>query len=491
MSGSSANVTTGLCEMAERAPDRPALIFGNRRVSFAQLDAAVWAAAALLTRQGVSRGDVLPLCLTDQIGLMVALLGAMRLGATPLSLPPSLTAMQRRDTVREVGALFQVVSDPASAAEGVSNLRFDLTKLPQGDHRHLLDPSSDHPCIILFGSGSTGKPLLIPVSHAAMRARATTHARGFGFQAGERFFIAAPAYFASPTVWFIAAVTHGLTGIFWDVQTGLRTAIRAACPDYAHLTVMHAHRLLKEADQDPDLDLSHMKQVSVAASPVSQALRTELKTRLGARLAINYGTNENGLLTVASPEDLDQVENTIGRPQYGTEIQIVDDLDRPVSSGEIGNIRVRAAGSTDGYFGGAASERFRHGWFYPGDLALWREGQIVHCGRSDQMMLMDGINIYPSEIERCLERHPAVAEAAAFPLEHKVHGQVPVCVVTLKAGKPSTVEELMDYVRQSMGSKRPRRIAIVDRIPRNDQGKLTRAKIMRHLMAAGEAKTRV
>lgn len=484
MSDSSGNVTLALTEVADAAPDRPALICGPHRFSFSQLDRVVGQASVHFAAHGVRRGATVPVSLTSQVDTAIAVLGILRLGAAAMPLPPRLERAQRRALMHKAGARFQVLGDPTRAEPGVRPIHFDLTRLPGGEHRRLMDVAPEELGLILVGSGSTGEPRLLPLSHTILHARNAIRARGFGMLPGERFMLVVPMFFASPITWFLATVTRGLTCITWHSAMELAASVTTEQPDYLHITVLHAHRLLAEASNRPGFDLSQVKQVSISASPISEALRKALKSRLKARLAINYGSNETGTLTTAFAHDMDRVPDTVGQPLSGNEVQIVDPEDHPLGPGDIGEIRARGPGIIDGYVGGGDTDRFRGGWFYPGDLGRWQNGQLVHCGRSDQMMIVDGINVYPAEIERCLERHPAIDEIAAFPVPHHVHGDVPVCAVTLKPGLRATPGELMALARRELGPGRPHRILITDSLPRNTQGKLIRTDLVRRMMKA-------
>ena len=124
------------------------------------------------------------------------------------------------------------------------------------------------------------------------------------------------------------------------------------------------------------------------------------------------------------------------------------------------------------------------GWFFPGDLGkMTPDGQLIHCGRADQMMIFNGINIYPAEIEQCVTRHPAVTDAAAFPLSSPVHQDVPVCAVVLLEGSTITEEHLLAYLQQRLGFRSPRRLIRLKAIPRNEQGKVIRHELMARVSA--------
>ena len=121
---------------------------------------------------------------------------------------------------------------------------------------------------------------------------------------------------------------------------------------------------------------------------------------------------------------------------------------------------------------------FRDGWFYTGDVGyLAKDGQLIHLGRSDQMMIFNGINIYPAEIEQAVLTHPAVNDVAVMPIKHNVHQEIPACVVSLVPGARASVQDLRRFVVDLLGAKAPALFAIADVIPRNQQGKIIRADL--------------
>lgn len=125
------------------------------------------------------------------------------------------------------------------------------------------------------------------------------------------------------------------------------------------------------------------------------------------------------------------------------------------------------------------AKRFVDGWFVPGDIAWFRaDGQLVIAGRSDDMMILNGMNIFPMEIERVLELHPAVRAAAALSIDSPVHGQIPVAAVQLEAAAAIDVAELLAHARQRLGLRAPRRIIVVSELPRASDGKIKRRALL-------------
>jgi D-alanine-D-alanine ligase-like ATP-grasp enzyme len=218
------------------------------------------------------------------------------------------------------------------------------------------------------------------------------------------------------------------------------------------------------------------------ASIVREKLRRDVLERLCSDFRVTYGANETWNTTVTDPGECLRYEGTVGRPAPGVEIQIVDKAAQPVRAGDVGFIQIRSASVVDSYLDDdAASERaFRNGWFMPGDLGrITEDGHLIFCGRADDMMIFNGINIYPIEIEQCLLSNPAVADAMAMPLKHHIHQDIPVCAVVLHINTRTTRDELAAFSRQRLGARAPHFIAILETIPRNQQGKPQRAELMR------------
>ncbi len=188
-----------------------------------------------------------------------------------------------------------------------------------------------------------------------------------------------------------------------------------------------------------------------------------------------------------SPGEHDEAES-VGRPLPGVELEVLDANGAGVAAGSPGQIRLRAAGMATGYVGNPSetARRFRNGWFYPGDMGTLRaDGSLIVHGRQDDMMILNGLNIFPTEIERLLERHPAVKVAAALPLASRAHGQIPVAAVELRPEATCTALELQAFAREHLALRAPRRILILPALPRNSQGKILRREISLAFQPAG------
>ncbi|MDD2800339.1 MAG: AMP-binding protein, partial [Methylococcales bacterium] len=246
-------------------------------------------------------------------------------------------------------------------------------------------------------------------------------------------------------------------------------------------SVFHFEQVLKNINPKEKTIFPSLKILGISMSTVSESLRKRLFEAFGVPLHIMYGTNECSALSalrVYAGADAMSVGNVL----TGVEIEIVDTTGCKVPTGEIGEIRARSAATVDGYFKDteASTLAFREGWFYPGDLGRFLEnGELIYCGRSDHMMIMNGINIYPAEIEAIMITHPDVIDAAAMPIKHFIHQDIPVCALVLKEGSILTPKELLAYGYARLGARSPKEVLIIDQIPRNTNGKLIRDELSR------------
>lgn len=210
-------------------------------------------------------------------------------------------------------------------------------------------------------------------------------------------------------------------------------------------------------------------------------LRKRIRQQITPNLYVYYATNESGLVTIASPADQQTAPETIGRTVAGVRLEIVDGNGNLLPSGKVGLIRVRSAALVSGYLDDdeTNAERFTGQGFYPRDLGMLRQGGLLSfAGRSDDMMIMNGINIYPAEIESVMKSHPQVVDAKAFPLKHPLHQDIPVCVVVPSAESSLNERVLLQFAREHLGSHAPQLVFTIAELPRNEEGKVARPALM-------------
>ena len=464
-------------------PDALALQIGTRSLTYGQLHAFVLRSTHYLHQQGIVQGDTVALRLADPFLLAVGMLALIRMGATPMPLSPGATPLQMQELVEAARVRWLLAERDGETLSGCCVLHFADTAIRAIDMDHelrdaLWDAEPQAACLLITGSGTTGKPRLMAVTHDQMRARLAMQQARYAVTAGDRCMVVTPPHFSVSVHHVLAAWFAGAAAVVWDQCGNLAMAVASARPDVLSFTMMHAEQMLVLQRGDPSISLAAVRVVTLTSSTISPTLRQRLRDDLHARLYVVYGSNEVYAATVVFPENLDEIADGVGRAAPGVRVEIVDHKGCMVGSRDVGQVRVKSPAQIDGYLQGSDAQRFRDGWFYPGDLAKWTPcGQLVLMGRADEMMIMNGVNIYPSEIELALGEHPAVRDVVAFPLRHQVAQEVPVCVVSLHEGARLSKAELLDFARARLGGKAPVFLAITEVLPRNLQGKPVRAEL--------------
>lgn len=499
MTPSSSNLADALTEQASQRPDSTAVLWPGGSLDFRRLDILVWRVAAHLHGRGVREGDVVALTFANEVTLLVAMLAVARLGATVFSVPAATGPLHAAQMTGEAKArvLATDLPDPPAAGEAsLPRLQVDLPAIARSSapvDRSIRVAAPAAPWLLISGSGSTGRSKLIPSTHAQgntlMRIENAAHPLP-----EDACIVSLPHLdFASAKRNVLRVLLHGGCVVLFERG---RTDVHALCRQHdvtiMLATVSHIEKMLEALPPDARNLLPTLKMLFLTSSTVTDSLRRRIVHQLTPNLYVRYGTNEIGLISLATPAQVISTPGSIGIPLPDVTVEIVDPQGRPLPAGEAGLLRARSPGTFEGYLGDDEANRraFADGWFLPGDLAKFTDdGQLIYCGRADHMMIMDGINIYPAEIERVACEHPAVRDAAAVPVTSEIHQDIPVCAVALHEGARASLAELGEFVAARLGARSPRRIVLLDRIPRNELGKLIRPQLMQALQALQAAQS--
>jgi acyl-coenzyme A synthetase/AMP-(fatty) acid ligase/D-alanine-D-alanine ligase-like ATP-grasp enzyme len=478
------NISDMLESQAAAFGQAPAIILQDQALTFTALDRRVWQFAGQLRRCGVGRGDVVAHTFDSELTLFCCMLASARIGATVFSLPLNTPPVQRQQLL-EQGRTRHLATD-------IAGLQYDgILTIPLGSvleslramtpEPGLKDEDPAAPWIIVSGSGSTGRAKLLPITHRQQWARMKAGQNWFPYAATDVFASLIPLDFYTTKMRYLEALTKATPFVLCDRNRhGVADLIDRFKVTVIYATVMHAEKLIQSLPASTKSAMESLTALMLIGSTVSTNLRQRIRDRLCSRLCVLYGTNESGTLCRTEWQDVYQVPGTVGRPQSDFRLEVVDEHDTAVPAGRPGQVRIQSPTMIDGYLDDelATASAFRNGWFYPGDLArLTPDGQLIHLGRSDDMMIVNGINIYPAEIEQVLTAHPAVWEAAAMPLKHAVHQEIPVCGVTLVEGVRVEAQALLSFARERLGTHALHQVVILDRMPRNDRGKPNRAEL--------------
>ena len=434
-------------------------------IDWAALLVRVEDGAAGLVAAGVGPGSTVGIAIADEVEHFVACLALFRAGAWQIALATHDPDAEREAIAARAGVT-HLLSTGGYSAPGTLPLTW-----PLGAGEAL---PAEHPegGVMLRTSGTTGTMNIVPLGVAELLVQADRNPE----YAGGRLFRPAPIEHNNSKRHRLYCAALGGTNVFR--------------PEGAFDTIAYCHAM-----RVTTLDLALMQAVDLAGKASGEALagidvrvsgsavpfeaRRQIEANLSRRLFVRYGSTESGTVSFAGPGEHDATES-VGRVVDGLELQIVDAEGVALPAGQIGHLRIRGAGIVDGYHKGAeqTARRFREGWYWPGDMgSLDGADRLTIRGRADDMINLNGVNIFPAEIERVLEAHPVVAAAAALPMASRMHGQFPVAAVELRPGAMVTDRELVAYAREHLALRAPRRIIILDRLPRNDQGKVLRREI--------------
>lgn len=459
------------------------VVDGEKSWSYGEIFEIIRRLAYALSKRGVRSGDVVALIIKDDLNSLVFQLAVARIGATILTLSPNMPSTRCIELFESVSAAW-IVSDVNVTNLGLPSLTVDevlLDAKAEQDEVDCIDQSPTHPWIIVIGSGSTGKPKLMPVTHAQQITRMQLGQKWLPYKQSDVFVSLISLDFYTTKQRYLEAFVRGASICFVKNEISFLTnLIEQRKVSVVYGTVFHLEHMLSLSAEIRSR-YKVLTAIIVAGSTASMNFRQRIVQHLCERLFVIYGTNESSIACVTSIAELLKIPGNVGRPYSGFEVEVVDSEGKNLPVGTTGLIRMKSDCIINGYLKDevATRERFRDGWFYPGDLGeLTTDGQLIFKGRSDDLMIMNGINIYPLEIEYRLSAHPYVKQVVAFPVHHDVHQDIPACAVVIHDGAVVDEQTLHRFAAEKLGSACPRILLILEKIPLTDWGKVDRKALL-------------
>jgi acyl-CoA synthetase (AMP-forming)/AMP-acid ligase II len=470
-----------LREAAHRFGGSPAYVAPDGwLLTYTDLDRLSDEVAVGLARRGIETGDVVALVLPPGPEYVVAYLAASKLHAITAGVNDRLTRRER-DIVLERADPRVVLASPELAPSDHDVIAIDRASSVDavlesvrvtGEAPSALPAAPDDPVAIIFTSGTTGIPKGALYGNRQLSFITQTDV-GDAWGGGSRGFSGTSfAHLGFMTKLPGNLRRGGTTFVMerWSARGALELLERERMATVAGVPAQLA-LMLREPDFDR-FDLSSVQAIVVGGGPVTPGLAQEARTRFGARLATRYSCTEAGIGLGTAFDDPDEdAVVSVGRPHPAVELRLLDDADREVTEGDVGAVCLRSPAVMTGYWRDpdATRDAFTDdGFVRTGDLGwLDEQGRLRLVGRSKEMFVRGGYNVYPVEVESVLSAHPAVGAVALVPRPDPVMGEVGVAfVVPRDAQQPPTLETLRAFGREHLAAyKLPEELRVVESLP--------------------------
>jgi long-chain acyl-CoA synthetase len=490
------NLAENLEASANQHSDRAALKLDEAEVSYAMLDDASARVAGLLRGKGIGPGDRVGIMLPNVPYFAIAYYGVLRAGGVVV---PMNVLLKGREVAfylsdSEASLLF-AWHDFAEAAEtGAEQAGADCVLVEPGGFEELLggvepvteiaERDDDDTAVILYTSGTTGKPKGAELTHSNLR-RNVEAATGLFEVSPEDVVLGALPLFHSfgQTCALNAAIARGacLTLIpRFDPGKALEIIERDSVTIFEGVPTMYNAML--HCEDRSDRDTSTLRFCASGGSAMPVELMRGFEEAFDCKVLEGYGLSETSPVASFNHPDRERKPGSIGTPIEGVEMKVVDDDGKELAQGEVGEIVIRGHNVMKGYWNrpeDTSKAITDEGWFHTGDMAkVDEDGYFFIVDRKKDLIIRGGYNVYPREVEEVLYEHPDVREAAVVGVPHDELGEEVGAAVALKEGADATPDDLRDYVKGEVAAyKYPRVIWIVDELPKGPTGKILKREI--------------
>jgi long-chain acyl-CoA synthetase len=479
----------------EHRNERSAFRLGGDDLTFAELDRATARMVTWLRTLGIQPGDRVALMLPNVLEFPIIYHGILRAGAVVVPMNPMLREREVSYYLTDSGAkalfVWHEVGDEAlraaagggTTAVGVEPTAFAAQLGDQQSTPGLAERAGSDTAVILYTSGTTGQPKGAELTHDNLGRNVEESVRLFGLGEGDVVFGGLPLFHSFGQVCGMnAGLAAGATVTLlprFDPASALALLQGDGVTVMVGVPTMYA--ALLDHPERTAYDLFALRVcVSGGASLPVEVLRG-FEAAFDCVILEGYGLTETSPVASFNQPDLPRKPGSIGTPIPGVEMRLVDDELQDVPDDDVGEIVVRGHNVMKGYWNrpDATAEAIHDGWFRTGDVARRDEdGYYYIVDRKKDLIIRGGYNVYPREVEEVFYEHPAVAEAAVIGVPHPTHGEEVVAAVALKPGAVAGADDLRSYVQDRVAAyKYPRRVWIVDALPKGATGKILKREI--------------
>ncbi|WP_026370309.1 long-chain-fatty-acid--CoA ligase [Kallotenue papyrolyticum] len=505
---------------ARKRPSREAVVFGETRLTYGQVNAMANQIANALVARGIQPGDKVALSCPNLPFFPIVYYGILKAGAVvvPLNvllktreiayhlrdsdakayfcfegtpdLPMGQMGWEAFQQVESCAHFVLMTANPAapSPIEGATTLGMLLHGQPPTFQTVLRSPEDT--AVILYTSGTTGQPKGAELTHNNMLLNAIV-SRDLHAIDPERernvILIALPLFHSfGQTCQMNAGFYHGATlvlvprfdpGVVLDLMRREQVNFFSGVPTMFWALLHHA----RQHNVDTAAIAAHLQLCSSGGASLPVEVLRGFEETFGVQILEGYGLSETSPVATFNHRDLPRKVGSIGIPIFGVEVRVVDDQDHDVPVNQPGEIVIRGHNVMKGYYKRpeATAEAMRGGWFHTGDIARMDEdGYLFILDRKKDMILRGGFNVYPREVEEVMMTHPAVSMVAVVGIPDEVHGEEIKAYVIKKPGAEISEAELIEWCKQNMASyKYPRIIEFREQLPMSATGKILKREL--------------
>jgi long-chain acyl-CoA synthetase len=490
------NLAENLVRTAQEHGDRPALKQGDTVLTYAQLDDATARVAGLLKAEGLEPGGRVGIMLPNILYVPIVYYGVLRAGGVVVPMNPLLKGREVAFYLEDPGAEIMFAwRDMADAARtGAEEAGAECIVIEPGEFEQRMGEAEpmtevvgrddEDTAVILYTSGTTGKPKGAELTHANMGHNAQASLDLFGYGPDAVLLGALPLFHSfGQTCCMNASVLGGSCMVLiprFTPSEALRLIQDEQVTVFAGVPTMYT-AMLHAPDRD-EFDTSGLEVCASGGAAMPGEVLRGFEEAFGCHVLEGYGLSETSPVASFNHPDRERKIGSIGTPIAGVELKLVDDDGNEVGEGEVGEIAIRGHNVMKGYWKNPDATREaidEEGWFKTGDMAKRDDdGYYFIVDRKKELIIRGGYNVYPREIEEVLYEHPAVREVAVVGIPDDKMGEEVGAAVALKDGEEATPDELRAYVKEQVAAyKYPRQIWIVDELPKGPTGKILKREV--------------
>ena len=488
-------------QRVDAAPDKLFLFSeaDKRQFTYKEFEGAVMRTASMLAANGVRKSDVVSLLLPNSVEYVIAYFACWQLGALAGPINSLLKSQEIAYVISNSEARALLVnSEFLPVIRSIENelptvIRFDneaeATREFSNDRVPAAGIDLDHEAIIIYTSGTTGKPKGCLLTHGNVIANARQITDWLGFTEKDRLLTIMPLFHMNAvSVTTMSALYAGGSTVvsprfsasrFWQIISDYQIT------SFGSVATMLSLLLHTYPDGVPaGLKTDQLRFAMCGSAPVPAEVLRRFEETFNCLVIEGYGLSESTCRSTFNPPDQRRRPGSCGIP-IGNEMRVVDEDDREVQDGELGEIVLRGENILKGYYKNdvANDNAFRNGWFHTGDIGYRdADGFFYIVDRKSDMIIRGGENIYPREIDEVLYQHPDVAAAAVVGVPDSLYGEEVAAVVVLKPGVKTSEQDVIDYCKRRLADfKCPKTVHFLKDIPKGPTGKLLKRELARML----------